>query len=130
MKGTHMSIEIMEFIKPTGILCLGAVVGWLVRYFLLRFEEFTPTIMGTTVSIVLGTGVVKFLGDSKDIFVWMYPIGLALGFFIYSVFGYKFRSFGKGTVYNVRPSNSGIALNEVIPVSIQQESETSEENPS
>ncbi len=125
-----MRIEIMEFIKPTGILCLGAVVGWLVRYFLFRFDEFTPTIMGATVSIVLLTGVVKFLGYSKDVFVWIYPIGLALGFIIYSLFGYIFRTRGKGTIYNVRPSSSGINSNEMRSVSAQQESETSERTPS
>jgi uncharacterized membrane-anchored protein YhcB (DUF1043 family) len=78
-----------NWIPPIGSICLGIVVGWLARYFLFRFQTFTPQIFGTTLSIVLGGIVIRFLTDLPDkVVVWCYPIGLLLGFVIYSLVAY------------------------------------------
>ena len=74
----------MQVIPAVGATCLGIVIGWLVRYFIRRFETFNPQILGSVVSILLGGAVVRFLEADKTVW-WFYPIGLLLGFIVYSV---------------------------------------------
>jgi hypothetical protein len=63
---------------------LGIVMGWLVRYFIRRFEKFTPAVLSSIVSILVGGVAVKFLGADRNVLSF-YPIGLLLGFVIYHV---------------------------------------------
>jgi hypothetical protein len=69
-------------IPPLGCLSLGIVIGWLVRYFIRRFAKFSPSVMGSTITIVCGGAVARFL-DANPMVLWFYPIGMLLGFVIY-----------------------------------------------
>ncbi|MCP4370583.1 MAG: hypothetical protein GY797_21090 [Deltaproteobacteria bacterium] len=74
----------MEIIEPIGVTCMGVVVGFLVRYFVYRYDNFTPKALGATVSVLVGGSIAKFLTNSEDAF-WFYPIGLLVGFIVWSV---------------------------------------------
>ena len=74
----------MDVVPALGALSLGIVIGWLVRYFIRRFKEFGPQALGLVVSIMLGGAVVKFLEADRTVW-WFYPIGLLLGFVLYTV---------------------------------------------
>ncbi|MCP4710459.1 MAG: hypothetical protein GY869_17695 [Planctomycetes bacterium] len=69
-------------IAAIGATCLGAIVGWLVRYFISRLEKYTHQGLSAIVGVLLGTGVIKFLDQNPDV-VWFYPIGLVVGFAVY-----------------------------------------------
>ena len=75
-------------IPDLGAACLGIVIGWLARYFLTRFRSFTPKIMASVVSILVGGAAVEFLsmgtGGGPNT-VWFYPIGLLVGFVVYTI---------------------------------------------
>jgi len=71
-------------IQIIGSLSLGIVIGWLVRYFIRRFKTFTPQALGSVVSIMVGGGLVKFLGANQTV-LFCYPIGLLLGFVGYTL---------------------------------------------
>ena len=78
----------MKIVAAIGSTALGIVIGWLVRYFIRRFENFTAAALGSVVSIIIGGAVVKFLGPDAST-LWFYPIGLLLGFVIYQVIATK-----------------------------------------
>ncbi len=74
----------MKYIPAIGATCLGAVVGWLVRYFIRRFSTFGPMVLGSVLSIILGGAVIRFLEADRTVW-WFYPIGLFVGFAIYQI---------------------------------------------
>jgi uncharacterized membrane protein YfcA len=74
----------MQIIPALGATALGITIGWLVRYFIRRFDKFGPMALGSVVSIILGGAVIKFLEADKSVW-WFYPIGLLLGFVIYQI---------------------------------------------
>jgi hypothetical protein len=74
----------MSYTAATGATCLGAVIGWLVRYFIRRFDRFGPAALGSVISIILGGAAVKFLEADRSVW-WFYPIGLFVGFVIYQL---------------------------------------------
>jgi hypothetical protein len=86
-----------------GSTCLGVVVGWLVRYFLFRFEKFNVQILGSTISILTGGVIIVFFNsvDPNKEVIWFYPIGLLIGFVIYSVTARWSGAPSKGSVYYV-----------------------------
>jgi hypothetical protein len=62
-------------------ICLGAVIGWLVVYFVTRFPSYTPKVLGSLISVILGGTVVGFLaklGSVRETLSY-YLIGLAVG---------------------------------------------------
>ncbi len=71
----------MNIVAAIGSL---SVVGWLARYFIRRFKSFTPQALGFVVSIIAGGAVIKFLEADKTVW-WFYPIGLLLGFILYTI---------------------------------------------
>jgi hypothetical protein len=71
-------------VPPIGATSLGIVIGWLVRYFIRRFKTFTPSVLSSVLSIVLGGAAIKFLAADKTVW-WFYPIGLLIGFIVYQV---------------------------------------------
>ena len=77
----------MELLPAIGATCLGIVIGWLVRYFLKRFKNYTPQILGSLISILFGGAILFFLEKGKDA-IWFYPIGLLIGFIVYSMVAY------------------------------------------
>lgn len=74
----------MNIVAAIGALSLGIVVGWLVRYFIRRFKSFTPQALGFVISIIAGGAIIKFLEADKTVW-WFYPIGLLLGFILYTI---------------------------------------------
>jgi hypothetical protein len=91
----------MNIVPIVGALSLGIVVGWLVRYFLRRFEKFTPQALGSVITIIVGGAVVKFLEVEKTVW-WFYPIGLLVGFILYSIIALW--AIGDSKVY-IRPNS-------------------------
>jgi hypothetical protein len=74
----------MNIIPAFGATCLGIVIGWLVRYFIRRFDKFNPQVLGSVISIVAGGAVVRFIGADPNVW-WFYPIGLFAGFVLYTL---------------------------------------------
>ena len=74
----------MVIIPAIGSLSLGIVIGWLVRYFIRRYSSFGPKALSSTISILAGGGVLKYFDPNANI-IWFYPIGLLIGFIIYTV---------------------------------------------
>jgi NhaP-type Na+/H+ or K+/H+ antiporter len=68
-----------------GSICLGIVMGWLVRYFLARFEQFNAKILGSVASVLCGGIVLRFLGNDLFYAVTGYPIGLLIGVVAYPI---------------------------------------------
>lgn len=69
----------MNIVEPLGAISLGIVIGWLVSYFVRRYEDFTPQTLGATVPLIVGGIIVKFLERSSSA-IWFYPIGVLIGF--------------------------------------------------
>jgi mannitol-specific phosphotransferase system IIBC component len=88
-------------VAAIGSTCLGVVVGWLVRYFLYRFKKFDVQILGSTVSLLTGGIITIFfnLVDPNKEVIWFYPIGLLVGFVIYSVTARWSGAPSKGSIY-------------------------------
>lgn len=76
--------HLWQYIPAIGATALGIVVGWLVRYFIRRFTTWTPSILGSVITITLGGAAIKFLDNDKTV-LWFYPIGLLIGFVIYQI---------------------------------------------
>lgn len=74
----------MNIVPAIGATALGIVIGWLVRYFIRRFDKFGPPVFGSVISIILGGAAIKFLEADRSVW-WFYPIGLLLGFVIYQI---------------------------------------------
>lgn len=70
------------FVPPLGAICLGMVVGWVVRYFIQRFDSFTPQALTAVIGIVAGGAAIKFVQTDPNL-IWFYPIGLVIGFVVY-----------------------------------------------
>jgi hypothetical protein len=69
-----------------GSICLGIVMGWLVRYFLDRFDRFDAKILGSVVSVIAGGVMVHVFGESNPVEQyarWYYFIGLLPGILLY-----------------------------------------------
>lgn len=66
-----------------GSMCLGVVIGWLIRYFLARFTEFNVRIFTSIVSVLCGGAIIKMFPDPYQYAGWFYPIGLLLGVILY-----------------------------------------------
>lgn len=114
-------------IPVIGATCLGIFMGWMVRYFVFRFTEFTPQVLGMTVSVLTGGAIVGFLSndDNKSETVWFYPIGLLIGCILYSLFGLMARNREdpdrlKGIAYM-----TNVEVNETI-VGVSEDSNTGE----
>jgi uncharacterized membrane-anchored protein YhcB (DUF1043 family) len=75
-------------IENIASICLGAVIGYLVMYFLTRFTSYTPKVLGSLISVILGGTVVGFLGklsNIRQVFSY-YVIGLAIGVIVGIIF--------------------------------------------
>jgi hypothetical protein len=76
---------VMTFNVPAiGATSLGIVVGWLVRYFVPRFETFTPAVLSSVLTIGLGGAAIRFLETDKTVW-WFYPIGMVIAFVAYQI---------------------------------------------
>lgn len=92
----------MDIISAIGATALGIVVGWLVRYFIRRFESFTPKALGSVVSIIAGGAIISFLKTDMSVW-WFYPIGLLIGFIVYTIIAIKAGGLhDEGVLYDLR----------------------------
>jgi hypothetical protein len=87
-----------NLVPATGSVCLGIVFGWLVRYCMRRFKKFSAATLTTIASVLVGGVAIKFLNSDPTV-LWFYPIGLLIGFIVYSVVGYFAIRFG-GSKYD------------------------------
>lgn len=72
----------MAWVIALGSISLGAVVGWLIRYFIRRFKRFTPQALTAVLSVVVGGSIVRLL-TTNDLAIWFYFMGLLVGFILY-----------------------------------------------
>ncbi|MBG1265488.1 hypothetical protein [Nostoc sp. WHI] len=96
--------SLLEIAPLIGSTCLGIVVGWLVRYFIRRFKSHTPQVLGSIIGIVLGGAIIKFFGADQTA-IWFYPIGLLLGFIMYSIQARLSGGDGDGVQYARKPDS-------------------------
>jgi uncharacterized membrane protein len=88
----------VSYLPIIGALSLGIVVGWLVRYFIRRFKSFTPKVLGSVVTAAIGGAVIRFLEHDTNVW-WFYPIGLLLGFVVYSIVAVSVGAPMEGVLY-------------------------------
>ena len=72
-------------------ILLGTVIGWLVVYFVRKYEKYDPRVLRDTALLFFGTGCLEsllFFMDSKIALVVLmaYIIGTAVGFFIHWIY--------------------------------------------
>jgi hypothetical protein len=60
-------------------MCLGVVLGWLVRFFLARLKQFNVKVLSSVASILCGGEIVRILPDPFQYAWWFYPVGLLIG---------------------------------------------------
>jgi len=70
-------------VEILGLLCVGFLVGWMILFFLRRFQNFTVDVFGGLLGAVFGGVILSFiqLADKTDL--WFYPIGLVIGWIVY-----------------------------------------------
>lgn len=73
------------------------------RYFLFRFQSFTPQILGSCISLLVGGAAIKFLEADKTVW-WFYPTGVLIGFIVYSVMGILAGGSARGMIYHTPAS--------------------------
>lgn len=74
-------------VEAFGIFSLGVFIGYLTWFFVRRLASFTTEALTAIVGVVVGGLVVNFLDDNvgDESGIWWYPIGLLVGFVIYSL---------------------------------------------
>lgn len=78
----------LENIAP---LLIGAVVGWMIFYFIRRYRKFTPSMLVATIAAILGGDGISSLATmgerfgNRNFHLW-YLAGVAVGFFLYAVY--------------------------------------------
>lgn len=78
----------LEIVAP---LLVGAVVGWLIFYFIRRYNKFTPAMLVATIAAILGGDGISSLATmgerfgNRDFHLW-YILGVAAGFFLYGIY--------------------------------------------
>lgn len=71
-------------VEAAGALSIGAVVGYVLRYFMRRFKTFTPKGLVTVLGALGGGALFKFLAKSPGA-PWWYFIGILAGFVAYTL---------------------------------------------
>lgn len=70
-----------------GPLCLGAMIGWSMYYFMRQYRLFNPKVLAGTVAAILGAPLLKFVGGvAGDEMQVAYLAGLGIGFFAYALY--------------------------------------------
>ena len=73
------------------VFLLGAVIGWLVVYFVRKYKEYNPKVLRDSMVLLLGGGCMDFLLSLIDKQVALYAfaaylIGLATAFFLHWIY--------------------------------------------
>lgn len=78
----------LEILAPS---LIGAVIGWIIFYFIRRYKKFTPSVLIATLAAVIGGDGISFLitmedhFGSRDFHLW-YFAGVGIGFFLYCIY--------------------------------------------
>ena len=79
----------MNIIVAVGATSLGTFIGWLVMYFVRRFKNYNPVILGALIAALLGgNGALVFLDENNES-IWLYSIGLLGGGVIHTIAALK-----------------------------------------
>lgn len=96
----------LENIAP---LLIGAVVGWILFYFIRRYPKFTPSMLVATLAAIFGGDGISSLATigerfgNRDFHLW-YLVGVAAGFFLYALYVLLIAIFAdKGKIKNKDP---------------------------
>lgn len=73
------------------VFLLGAVIGWLVVYFVRKYKEYNPKVLRDSMVLLLGGGCMDFLLSliNKQVALYAfaaYLIGLAIAFFLHWIY--------------------------------------------
>jgi uncharacterized membrane protein len=101
-------------IANAGSACLGGVIGYLVIFFVTRFDTYSPKVLSALIGAILGSAVIGFLtklSGYKDA-IWYYPVGLAIGVVV-GIILYWIRHGSPPIMQHI-----GLALPEILPTSI------------
>ena len=78
----------LEILAP---LLIGAVVGWMIFYFIRRYPKFTPSMLVATIAAILGGDGISSLATmgerfgNRDFHLW-YFLGVGISFFLYAIY--------------------------------------------
>lgn len=93
-------------------LLIGAVVGWMIFYFIRRYKKFTPSMLVATIAAILGGDGISSLATmgerfgNRDFHLW-YLAGVAVGFFLYAIYVLLIAVFvNKGKIKDKDPFDS------------------------
>jgi hypothetical protein len=81
---------LVDWFAMAGTFCLGIVVMWIVRLFVVKLEKPELTWLTALLTALFGGAAIGLLGKfSQNGIVWpkefwFYPIGLAVGLFLFS----------------------------------------------
>ena len=103
-----------QYVPAIGSTCLGIVIGFLVRYFIRRFNNFGSAALGSVITIILGGAVIKFIEADRSVW-WFYPIGLFLGFVAYQIIATRVVAKGRGYEEHWRPDGTSDRHQPYIP---------------
>jgi putative flippase GtrA len=75
--------------------CIGFVIGYLLMYFLPRLTTFSPKVLRSLISVILGGTVAGFLGKLSNnipVVLSLYLIGLFVGFVVaFFLYWYRYK---------------------------------------
>jgi len=73
----------MEVFSSLGSLITGILVMWIVLIFMRRFRTFDAKGLATVIAAIFGGAVFTYLVANDRSVLWVYPIGLFLGFVVF-----------------------------------------------
>ena len=73
----------MEVFSSLGSLITGILVMWIVLIFMRRFRIFDAKGLATVIAAIFGGAVFTYLVANDRSVLWVYPIGLFLGFVVF-----------------------------------------------
>lgn len=91
----------LQDITMFGSCGLGALIGWIARFYLVRFVAFNVTNFVALAGALAGGAAVKFLATGPEPLIFFYFSGLVFGFFAAHVWNLFDRS--QATTKQVRP---------------------------
>ena len=76
----------MDIFSSLGSLVTGVLVMWIVLIFMRRFRTFDAKGLATVIAAIFGGAVFTYLVANDRAALWVYPVGLFLGFVFFQGF--------------------------------------------
>ena len=76
----------MEISSSLGSLVTGVLVIWIVLIFMRRFKTYDAKGLATVIGAIFGGAVFTYLMANDRTALWIYPVGLFLGFVAFQGF--------------------------------------------